>query len=88
VGPHDPGAGADFEVRAFASETGREDPVTGSLNAGIAQWLIGSGRAEASYVAAQGTRLRRRGRVHVDRIDTDIWVGGDTVVGISGTVGL
>ena len=86
VGPHPAGSGADFEVRAFFP--GGEDPVTGSLNAAIGQWLIGTGRAPDSYVASQGTVLRRRGRVHVDRVDDDIWVGGDTVVGVSGTVDL
>lgn len=86
VGPHAPGGDADFEVRAFFPAG--EDPVTGSLNAGIAQWLIGSGRAPESYVAAQGTRRGRRGRVHVDSDGDDIWVGGDTVVGITGTVDL
>jgi len=86
VGPHAPGGPADVEVRAFFPPG--EDPVTGSLNAAIGQWLIGSGLATDSYVASQGTRLGRRGRVHVDRVDDDIWVGGDTVVGITGTVDL
>ena len=86
VGPHPPGADVDFEVRAFSSETGREDPVTGSLNAGLAQWLIAAGVAPPRYVAAQGTRLGRRGRLHVQQLGDDIWVGGDTAVGISGTV--
>jgi PhzF family phenazine biosynthesis protein len=86
VGPHPPGGPADVEVRAFFPPG--EDPVTGSLNAAIGQWLIGSGLATDSYVAAQGTRLGRRGRVHVSRIGDDIWVGGDTVVGISGEVAL
>jgi PhzF family phenazine biosynthesis protein len=88
VGAHPSGAGVDFEVRAFAAETGREDPVTGSLNAGLAQWLIGTGDAPPTYVAAQGTRLGRRGRVHVRQVGDDVWVGGQTVVGISGTVAL
>jgi predicted PhzF superfamily epimerase YddE/YHI9 len=65
-----------------------EDPVTGSLNAGIAQWLIGAGIAPPSYVAAQGTRLGRKGRVHVEQADGDIWIGGDSVIGIRGTVGI
>ncbi|MCL3820154.1 PhzF family phenazine biosynthesis protein [Aeromicrobium wangtongii] len=86
VGPHAAGGDADFEVRAFFPPG--EDPVTGSLNAAIGQWLIGCGRAPESYVAAQGTLLGRRGRVHVDRIGDDIWVGGDTVVGVTGTVAL
>jgi PhzF family phenazine biosynthesis protein len=86
VGPHAPGGPADVEVRAFFPSG--EDPVTGSLNAAIGQWLIGSGLATDSYVAAQGTRLGRRGRVHVDLVDDDIWVGGGTVVGVTGTVEL
>jgi PhzF family phenazine biosynthesis protein len=95
VGPHPPGRhdadlhGADFEVRAFmASQEGAEDPVTGSLNAALGQWLIPAGRAPASYVAAQGTRLGRRGRVYVSLLDDGVWVAGDTVVGIRGDVAL
>jgi len=52
----------------------------------VAQWLIASGRAPDSYVATQGTRLGRRGRVHVDRVGDDVWVGGDTRLVIAGTV--
>jgi len=89
VGPYPPGGPADFEVRAFSARNMfREDPVTGSLNAGIAQWLIAAGTAPPSYVTSQGTRLGRRGRVHVRQVDGDIWVGGDTVVGVTGTVAL
>jgi PhzF family phenazine biosynthesis protein len=86
VGPYPNGSETDVEVRAFFP--GGEDPVTGSLNASIAQWLIGTGRAPESYVASQGTVLGRRGRVHVDTDDDDIWIGGDTVVGITGAVDL
>jgi predicted PhzF superfamily epimerase YddE/YHI9 len=63
-----------------------EDPVTGSLNAGLAQWLIGSGRAPDSYVASQGTALARAGRVHVVRIGDDIWIGGNTTTNIKGVL--
>lgn len=81
------GTEAQFEVRAFAMGVGvKEDPVTGSLNAGLAQWLIGNGRAPRSYVASQGTALGRAGRIHVDQIGDDIWIGGDTMTNISGTV--
>ena len=80
---------AHFEVRAFiASVGGSEDPVTGSLNAGLAQWLIGAGLAPAHYVASQGSALGRAGRVHVDRIGADIWIGGHTVTCIDGRVTL
>lgn len=89
VGPYPPGSDAAFEIRAFTSMGGGvEDPVTGSLNASVAQWLIGSGRAPDSYVVTQGSRLGRRGRVHVDRVGDDVWVGGDTRVVIAGTVDL
>ena len=77
------------EVRAFFPKDGalREDPVTGSLNASLALWLIGSGRLKAPYVARQGTVLGRAGRVHVDRdADGTTWVGGGTVTCMSGTV--
>lgn len=76
---------ADFEVRAF-TKNGYEDPVTGSLNAGMAQWLIGSGIAPESYVAAQGTVLGRNGRVFVDKVGDDIWIGGEVAACVAGTV--
>ena len=80
---------ADVEVRAFGPGMGIvEDPVTGSLNAGLAQWLIPAGVLPDSYVASQGTVLDRAGRVHVDRVGDDIWVGGDTVTCIEGHVRL
>lgn len=78
---------AQFEVRAF-TRNGYEDPVTGSLNAGLAQWLIGSGVAPESYVAAQGTVLGRAGRVYVDKVGDDIWIGGDVVACIQGALEL
>ncbi len=89
VGPHSSGD-ADYEVRAFfPGNSGlTEDPVTGSLNAALAQWLIGSGRAPETYIAAQGTALGRAGRVHVMREGEDIWVGGRCVTVISGEVDL
>lgn len=66
-----------------------EDPVTGSLNASVAQWLIGSGRLTAPYVSSQGTALGRAGRVHVSRDDDGtIWVGGGTVGCVTGEVEL
>ncbi len=81
--------GADVEVRAFVpSFSIPEDPVTGSLNAGLAQWLIGSGVLPPSYVAAQGTALGRAGRVHVEQDGADIWVGGATRTVISGAVAI
>lgn len=89
IGPHEPGAGVDFEVRTFIpGDAMVEDPVTGSFNAGAAQWLMGSGRAPEQYVAAQGTVLGRAGRIHVKQQDGDVWVGGNTVTCIQGTVRL
>jgi len=82
------GREAQFEVRAFVSTLANEDPVTGSLNAGIAQWLIGRGIAPAAYVASQGTALGRGGRVHVRRDGDDIWIGGSVVTCIEGTLRL
>lgn len=76
---------AQFEVRAFCAGEGMpEDPVTGSLNAGLAQWLIGEGLAPARYVASQGTAMGRAGRVAIEQIGDDIWVGGSAVTCISG----
>ena len=87
VGPHAPGGQFGFELRLFAAAMGvDEDPVTGSLNANVARWLIDSGRAPASYVAAQGTAMGRAGRVHVLRDDQGTWVGGDVAPCIAGTV--
>jgi len=91
IGPYPAGSECDFEVRAFFPVDGQpvEDPVTGSLNASLAQWLLGSGRATAPYVVSQGTALGRRGRV---RVDTDeegtIWVSGATMTRITGQVDL
>jgi PhzF family phenazine biosynthesis protein len=86
VGPHDPGHDAAFEVRAFIGGGGYEDPVTGSLNASLAQWLIGAGLAEASYIAGQGTALQRAGRVYLRRVGGEVWVGGDVVDVIRGEI--
>jgi PhzF family phenazine biosynthesis protein len=89
IGPYPPGSEVDFEVRAFTPLEGqREDPVTGSLNAALGQWLIGTGRAPSSYVAAQGTALGRRGRVYVSKVENEVWTGGHTVTGVTGTVDL
>lgn len=88
VGAHDM-ADAQFEVRAFfpGHNSLAEDPVTGSLNAALAQWLMGAGLAPDHYIASQGTALGRRGRVHLDRDSTgQVWVGGDSVTCISGSV--
>ncbi|CEJ12711.1 putative isomerase YddE [bacterium YEK0313] len=79
------GQDADFEVRGFTA-AGFEDPVTGSLNAGIAQWLIGSGVAPHAYVASQGTALGRAGRIHVAQVGDTVWVGGAVTTCITGHV--
>jgi PhzF family phenazine biosynthesis protein len=91
AGPYPAGSPAAFEVRAFFPKDGAtvEDPVTGSLNASLAQWLLRTGRASAPYVASQGTALGRAGRVHVGRdADGTIWVGGGTVTCVDGQVEL
>jgi PhzF family phenazine biosynthesis protein len=91
AGPHPPGSPAALEVRAFFPKDGAtiEDPVTGSLNASLAQWLLATGRATAPYLASQGTVLGRRGQVRVSRDDEGtIWVGGSSVTCLSGTAQL
>jgi PhzF family phenazine biosynthesis protein len=91
VGPYPEGSPEAFEVRAFFPKDGAtvEDPVTGSLNASLAEWLLRTGRASAPYVAAQGAALGRSGRVHVSRdAEGTIWVGGGTVTCIAGEVEL
>jgi PhzF family phenazine biosynthesis protein len=91
AGAYPSGSPQAFEVRAFCPKDGTtdEDPVTGSLNASLAQWFARTGRASFPYVASQGTVVGRRGRVHVTSDDDGvIWVGGGTVTLISGTVRL
>jgi PhzF family phenazine biosynthesis protein len=91
VGPYPQGSPTAFEVRAFFPKEGgtAEDPVTGSLNASLAEWLLRTGRARAPYVASQGGALGRQGRVHIS-VDDDgtMWVGGRTITCVSGTVSL
>ena len=90
VGAHAPGGPCAFEIRALFPMPGVliEDPVTGSLNASVAQWLIGAGLAPSSYVAGQGTVLGRDGRVYVEQQGDTIWIGGDVVACIEGQVTL
>jgi PhzF family phenazine biosynthesis protein len=88
VGPYPAGSECAVEVRGFAPGVGVvEDPVTGSLNASIGQWLAGD-RLPPSYVASQGTALGRAGRVYVEKDGDTVWVGGDAATTIRGTVGL
>jgi PhzF family phenazine biosynthesis protein len=83
------GAACAIEVRAFAASIGiDEDPVTGSLNAGVAQWLIAEGVLPPTYVAAQGTCMGRVGRVHLESVDGQVWVGGGTRTLVTGAVDL
>ena len=91
VGPHPAGSDTAFEVRAFFPGNNGlcEDPVTGSLNAALAQWLIGAGLAPERYVAAQGTALAREGRVFIESdASGTVWVGGASVTCIDGAVTL
>jgi PhzF family phenazine biosynthesis protein len=88
VGPYPPGGPCAFEVRGFFTDQHgelREDPVTGSLNASLAQWLLVTGRATAPYVVSQGTALGRAGRPRIEQdADGAVWVGGRTVTRIQG----
>jgi PhzF family phenazine biosynthesis protein len=90
VGPQAAAHDTQFEVRAFFTGNNgiAEDPVTGSLNAALAQWLIGDGIAPQNYVAAQGTAMGRAGRVFVQQDGQDIWIGGHSVTVIDGRVDL
>ncbi|MEI7617498.1 MAG: PhzF family phenazine biosynthesis protein [Actinomycetota bacterium] len=92
VGMYPPGSACAYEVRAFFPKDGStvEDPVTGSLNASLAQWLLRTGRVTAPYTASQGAVLGRAGRVYIssDADGADVWVGGDCVTCIAGTVDL
>ncbi|AZD07690.1 Phenazine biosynthesis protein PhzF like [Pseudomonas chlororaphis] len=85
--PECDGDAAQFEVRAFIAGDGMpEDPATGSLNAGIAQWLLDAGLAPASYVVSQGLSMGRAGRIQVERIGNEIWIGGSAVTCIEGSL--
>jgi PhzF family phenazine biosynthesis protein len=88
VGPHPPGGPADFEVRAFTPVNGAtaEDPVTGSLNAGIAQWLLSSGRATGPYTVRQGTAIDHDGRLWLSEDGEGVWVAGAAITYIAGEV--
>lgn len=89
VGAHPAGSPHAVEVRAFCPAIGvHEDPVTGSLNAGLAQWLTGTGALPGDYTATQGTRLGRAGVVHVTTTDGAVWVGGASTTCIRGAVTL
>jgi len=91
AGPYPPRSECAFEVRAFFPVDGRafEDPVTGSFNASLAQWLLSTGRATAPYVASQGSAIGRRGRVHIDADeDGGVWVSGATSTRITGALDL
>ena len=87
IGPHKTGSEFAFELRAFfteGSEPLREDPITGSLNASAAEWLLFKNRVAAPYVASQGSAIGRNGRVYISEDDGKIWVGGNTKVTLSG----
>lgn len=92
VGPYPADSPFAYELRAlFSGERGemREDPVTGSLNASVAQWMLETGRFRAPYVVSQGTRLGRRGRPRIDADEQGtVWVGGDAVTLIDGEINL
>jgi PhzF family phenazine biosynthesis protein len=90
VGPHAAGNAIAFELRAFFTDhqgNVREDPVTGSLNASTAEWLLSSGRAAAPYIAAQGARVGRSGRIYIRQDGRGVWVGGRTATLFSGSCG-
>jgi PhzF family phenazine biosynthesis protein len=80
---------AQYESRAFIAGDGApEDPATGSLNAGIARWLLSTGEAPERYVISQGTAMGRAGRLRVERVGDALWIGGDCVTCIEGQVTL
>lgn len=94
IGAHAPGAnptGEEFEVRTFFTEGDielREDPVTGSFNAAVAQWMMDSNRAQPPFTVRQGTAMGRRGQVKISLEEGQLWVGGATHVAISGQIDL
>lgn len=88
AGLHSSTHDADLELRAFIGRGGYEDPVTGSLNASVAQWLIKEGALKSTYTAAQGTVLQRAGRVHLRQSSDGTWVAGQVAVVIEGEINL
>ncbi|MGN8277562.1 PhzF family phenazine biosynthesis protein [Pseudomonas sp. SMN5] len=92
IAPWDPavdGEDAHFEVRGFIAGDGMpEDPATGSLNAGLAQWLLGKGLAPSTYVVSQGLTMGRAGRIHVEQVGGEVWIGGAVVTCINGSLTL
>src|SRR5258708_3481465 len=91
IGPHAPGSECQFEVRMLATSSGMsEDPITGSLNAAIAQWMYGAGQWRSPVTVAQGTRIGREGRVFIRRDEQsgNVWIGGETRILIEGTLTL
>ena len=82
------GGPAALEVRSFAPGDGvPEDPVCGSGNGCVAAMVQRHGLLSgAGYVASQGRRLGRSGRVEVTFSDDAIWVGGNAVTCIEGTL--
>jgi PhzF family phenazine biosynthesis protein len=89
IGRHPAGTAAAVEVRAFAASVGiAEDPVTGSLQASVAQWLTDTGVLPPRYEATQGTCIGRDGRVHLVREGDEVWVGGGTHTVVDGTIDL
>ncbi|MGY2442952.1 PhzF family phenazine biosynthesis protein [Pseudomonas sp. SDO52101_S400] len=87
--PERDGDDARFEVRAFISGDGMpEDPATGSLNAGIAQWLLAEGLAPESYTVSQGLSMGRAGKLRINRLGNEIWIGGSVVTCIEGQLRL
>ena len=88
VGPQPAGSDTQFELRAFIGGGMYEDPVTGSLNASVAQWLIAAGKAPPRYVASQGHALGRAGRVFIERDGDAVWVGGEVGECIHGELSL
>lgn len=86
IGAYPPGSPEAFEVRAFSAALGGgEDPVTGSLNASVAQWLLRTGAMTGAWTASQGTRLGRAGRVSITPDGDDLWVGGACTTVVRGT---
>lgn len=90
IGAHRPGGPVDFEIRTFFSDHNRtivEDPITGSFNASAANWLFRCGRIDRNYVAAQGTRIGRTGRIYISRDSAEtVWVAGETRIGVLGSL--
>jgi PhzF family phenazine biosynthesis protein len=76
-----------IHVRSFAPGQGvPEDPVCGSGNISVAAYLRQLKRAQPTYAARQGMQMGRDGCVSLRVSSDEIWLGGEAVTCVEGTI--